>query len=145
MYIYLLFSGLLVILSLLFLTPYFSFIPRATLAAIIIAAVIFMVEVKVVRPMWRTKSKKTCFQKYQINLGYINELFVHVFRIRSHPGAVHVHRVFGVATRNRNSLWCWSKYSLYPVSCRKTENNCGETQGNCLIRYKKGILASASV
>ncbi|XP_036146262.1 sodium-independent sulfate anion transporter isoform X2 [Monomorium pharaonis] len=49
------YTGLLVILALLFLTPYFSFIPRATLAAIIIAAVIFMVEVKVVRPMWRTK------------------------------------------------------------------------------------------
>ncbi|XP_018345354.1 PREDICTED: sodium-independent sulfate anion transporter [Trachymyrmex septentrionalis] len=49
------YTGLLVILALLFLTPYFSFIPRATLAAIIIAAVIFMVEVKVVKPMWRTK------------------------------------------------------------------------------------------
>ncbi|KAL6255982.1 hypothetical protein P5V15_013218 [Pogonomyrmex californicus] len=49
------YTGMLVILALLFLTPYFSFIPRATLAAIIIAAVIFMVEVKVVRPMWRTK------------------------------------------------------------------------------------------
>ncbi|XP_025268868.1 sodium-independent sulfate anion transporter isoform X2 [Camponotus floridanus] len=49
------YTGVLVILSLLFLTPYFSFIPRATLAAIIIAAVIFMVEVKVVKPMWRTK------------------------------------------------------------------------------------------
>ncbi|XP_012273591.1 sodium-independent sulfate anion transporter [Orussus abietinus] len=50
-----LYTGLLVILALLFLTPYFSYIPRATLAAIIIAAVIFMVEVKVVKPMWRTK------------------------------------------------------------------------------------------
>lgn len=49
-------SGILVILALMFLTPYFYYIPRATLAAIIIAAVIFMVEVKVVRPMWRTKS-----------------------------------------------------------------------------------------
>ncbi|XP_011878239.1 PREDICTED: sodium-independent sulfate anion transporter isoform X2 [Vollenhovia emeryi] len=49
------YTGVLVILALLFLTPYFSFIPRASLAAIIIAAVIFMVEVKVVRPMWRTK------------------------------------------------------------------------------------------
>ncbi|EZA51469.1 Sodium-independent sulfate anion transporter [Ooceraea biroi] len=49
------YTGVLVILALLFLTPYFSFIPRATLAAIIIAAVIFMVEVKVVKPMWRTK------------------------------------------------------------------------------------------
>ncbi|XP_076633194.1 epidermal stripes and patches [Colletes latitarsis] len=49
------YTGVLVILALLFLTPYFSYIPRATLAAIIIAAVIFMVEVKVVKPMWRTK------------------------------------------------------------------------------------------
>ncbi|XP_043479223.1 sodium-independent sulfate anion transporter [Leptopilina heterotoma] len=50
-----LYTGILVILALLFLTPYFYYIPKASLAAIIIAAVIFMVEVKVVRPMWRTK------------------------------------------------------------------------------------------
>ncbi|KAI4472536.1 hypothetical protein M0802_016726 [Mischocyttarus mexicanus] len=42
-------------LALFFLTPYFSFIPRASLAAIIISAVVFMVEVKVIKPMWRTK------------------------------------------------------------------------------------------
>lgn len=46
------------ILALLFLTPYFSFIPKAALAAVIIAAVVFMVEVRVVKPMWRSKSKK---------------------------------------------------------------------------------------
>lgn len=51
------YTGTLVILSLLFLTPCFYYIPRASLAAIIIAAVIFMVEVKVVKPMWRSKSK----------------------------------------------------------------------------------------
>lgn len=81
---------MLVILSLLFLTPYFSYIPRATLAAIIIAAVIFMVEVKVVKPMWRTKSKKTCFHKCkecQINLGYImNKLFLRVSESDLIPG-----------------------------------------------------------
>ncbi|CAK9814457.1 Sodium-independent sulfate anion transporter [Anthophora plagiata] len=49
------YTGALVILALCYLTPYFSYIPRTTLAAIIIAAVIFMVEVKVVKPMWRTK------------------------------------------------------------------------------------------
>lgn len=51
------YTSLLVIFALQFFTPYFYFIPKATLAAIIIAAVIFMVEVKVVKPMWRTKSK----------------------------------------------------------------------------------------
>ncbi|KAJ8977086.1 hypothetical protein NQ317_003640 [Molorchus minor] len=50
-----LYTGLLVILSLLFFTPYFYYIPKAALAGIIIAAVIFMVEVKVVKPMWRSK------------------------------------------------------------------------------------------
>ncbi|KAH0540910.1 sodium-independent sulfate anion transporter [Cotesia glomerata] len=50
-----LYTGILVVLALLFLTPYFYFIPKACLAAIIISAVIFMVEVKVIKPMWRTK------------------------------------------------------------------------------------------
>ncbi|XP_039452720.1 sodium-independent sulfate anion transporter [Culex pipiens pallens] len=49
------YTGALVVLSLMFFTPYFSYIPKASLAAIIIAAVVFMVEVKVVKPMWRTK------------------------------------------------------------------------------------------
>lgn len=51
-----LYTGLLVILSLVLFTPYFYYIPKAALAAVIIAAVVFMVEVKVVKPMWRSKS-----------------------------------------------------------------------------------------
>lgn len=51
-----LYTGILVILSLLFLTPLFFYIPKAALAGLIIAAVVFMVEVKVVKPMWRSKS-----------------------------------------------------------------------------------------
>jgi len=50
-----LYTGLLVILALLFFTTYFSFIPKAALAAIIISAVIFMVEFHVLTPMWRSK------------------------------------------------------------------------------------------
>lgn len=52
-----LYTGILVIIALLFLTPYFYYIPKACLAAIIISAVIFMVEIKVIKPMWRTKSE----------------------------------------------------------------------------------------
>jgi solute carrier family 26 (sodium-independent sulfate anion transporter), member 11 len=48
-------KGILVILSLLFFTPYFFYIPKSALAGIIISAVIFMVEVRVVKPMWRSK------------------------------------------------------------------------------------------
>lgn len=52
-----LYTGILVIVALLFLTPLFYYIPRSALASIIIAAVVFMVEVRVVKPMWRSKSK----------------------------------------------------------------------------------------
>lgn len=53
-----LYTGALVVISLLFFTPYFSFIPRATLASVIVSAVIFMIEVKVIKPMWRSKSNE---------------------------------------------------------------------------------------
>lgn len=51
------YTGLIVIVSLHFFTPYFYYIPKASLAAVIIAAVVFMVELHVIKPIWRTKSK----------------------------------------------------------------------------------------
>ncbi|XP_039275801.1 sodium-independent sulfate anion transporter [Nilaparvata lugens] len=51
------FFGLLIILALWQLTPYFYFIPKASLAAVIICAVIFMIEYEVVKPMWRSSRK----------------------------------------------------------------------------------------
>ncbi|XP_023344261.1 sodium-independent sulfate anion transporter [Eurytemora carolleeae] len=50
-----LFTGGLVILCLGVLIPYCAFIPKATLAAVIITAVIFSVEYHLVMPMWRSK------------------------------------------------------------------------------------------
>ncbi|KAI5698472.1 hypothetical protein M8J75_007352 [Diaphorina citri] len=49
-----LWTGALMLLALSCLTPYFYFIPRACLAAVIICAVIFLIEISVVRPMWRS-------------------------------------------------------------------------------------------
>ncbi|XP_014215254.1 sodium-independent sulfate anion transporter-like [Copidosoma floridanum] len=49
------YTGILVLMSLQFLTPYLNYIPKAALAAVIIAAVVFMVEIQVIKPMWRTK------------------------------------------------------------------------------------------
>jgi sodium-independent sulfate anion transporter 11 len=40
------------------LTSTFAYIPKATLAAVIISAVIFMVEYEMIPLLWRTKS--TC-------------------------------------------------------------------------------------
>ncbi|XP_050538263.1 sodium-independent sulfate anion transporter-like isoform X2 [Daktulosphaira vitifoliae] len=50
-----LYTALLVIVSLLFLTPDFYYIPKTCMAAVIIAAVVFMVEVRVVKPIYRSK------------------------------------------------------------------------------------------
>ncbi|CAK1547239.1 unnamed protein product [Leptosia nina] len=50
-----LYTGILVILALSLLTPYFYYIPKASLAAVIICAVIFMIEYEVVKPMWRSR------------------------------------------------------------------------------------------
>lgn len=50
-------SGTMVLLALGFLTPYFAFIPKSSLAAVIICAVIFMIEYEVVKPMWRSNRK----------------------------------------------------------------------------------------
>ncbi|KAJ0177503.1 hypothetical protein K1T71_007512 [Dendrolimus kikuchii] len=50
-----LYTGALVLLSLQYFTPYFFYIPKASLAAVIIAAVVFMMELHVFKPIWRTK------------------------------------------------------------------------------------------
>lgn len=45
------------ILALSLLTPYFYYIPRATLSSVIICAVIFMVDIDIILPIWRSSSK----------------------------------------------------------------------------------------
>ena len=52
------YTGLLVILCLAFLMPYTAFIPKASLAAVIITAVIFSVEHHIVKPVWDSKREK---------------------------------------------------------------------------------------
>ena len=44
-------------ISLLFLTPYFHYIPGATLAVVIICAVIDMINFRLPRMLWRMNSK----------------------------------------------------------------------------------------
>lgn len=50
-------SGIIILLALSTLTPYFFFIPKASLSAVIICAVIFMIEYEVVKPMWKSSRK----------------------------------------------------------------------------------------
>ncbi|XP_058451935.1 sodium-independent sulfate anion transporter [Malaya genurostris] len=52
------YTGALVLLALGLLTPYFQFIPKAALSAVIISAVIFMIEYEVIRPLWRCNKRE---------------------------------------------------------------------------------------
>lgn len=52
-----LYTSALVILALAFLTPFFYFIPRATLAAVLICAVAFLIDAAIVPQLWRTSSE----------------------------------------------------------------------------------------
>ncbi|XP_044732626.1 sodium-independent sulfate anion transporter-like [Chrysoperla carnea] len=49
-----LYTGALVILALAFLTPYFYYIPKATLSSVIVCAIIFMIELSAIKPIWKT-------------------------------------------------------------------------------------------
>ncbi|XP_014476440.1 PREDICTED: sodium-independent sulfate anion transporter-like [Dinoponera quadriceps] len=51
------YTGALVVLALSLLTPYFYYIPKATLSSVIISAVIFMVEVGMVIPLWKCNKR----------------------------------------------------------------------------------------
>lgn len=48
-----LYSGTMTLLALSFLTPYFNYIPRATLSAVLITAVMFMIDVKIFKLLWK--------------------------------------------------------------------------------------------
>lgn len=52
------YTGFLVLLALSVLTPYFQYIPKATLGAVIISAVLFMIEYEVIRPLWRCSRRE---------------------------------------------------------------------------------------
>ncbi|KAH0945080.1 hypothetical protein HN011_004172 [Eciton burchellii] len=48
-----LYSGIMALLALSFLTPYFYYIPRATLSAILICAVVFVIDLRIIKSLWR--------------------------------------------------------------------------------------------
>ena len=63
------YTGALVILCLAFLMPYCAFIPKASLSAVIMTAVIFSVEYEVVKPIWQSKSME-CSQVFLLLFIY---------------------------------------------------------------------------
>jgi len=86
------FTGGLVILCLAFLMPYCAFIPKATLSAVIITAVIFSVEFDVVKPMWGSNKIDlvpgvVCFivgMFYELDKGIFAGVGVHLLIVLYH-------------------------------------------------------------
>lgn len=64
------YTGILVILALSVLTPYFQYIPRAALSSVIISAVIFMIEYEIIKPLWRCSRRKKFLRCNLINLKH---------------------------------------------------------------------------
>lgn len=64
--------GLLVIIALVFLTPSFYYIPKASLAAVILSAVLPMIEYDSFIPMWRVSSKSS--DRIKIAIIFITQL-----------------------------------------------------------------------
>ncbi|KAK0173739.1 hypothetical protein PV328_006890 [Microctonus aethiopoides] len=54
------YSGIMALLALSYLTPYFGFIPRATLSAVLMSAVIFLIDWKIIKVLWKG-SKRDMF------------------------------------------------------------------------------------
>ncbi|XP_026464501.1 sodium-independent sulfate anion transporter-like [Ctenocephalides felis] len=70
------YTGLLVLLAIGLLTPYFHYIPKSSLSAVIICAVIFMIEYEVVRPLWRCSRRELfgCVKTFVLSLVFSVEI-----------------------------------------------------------------------
>jgi hypothetical protein len=75
-------SGVLVLMTLGLLTSTFSYIPKATLAAVIISAVLSLVEYEVVLLLWRAKRMCfyiNCINKQNGHNAAKNDLFQNIY------------------------------------------------------------------
>lgn len=48
------YATVLMLLAIMFLTPHFHLIPRAVLSAVLICAVVYLVDYQIVKPLWKT-------------------------------------------------------------------------------------------
>lgn len=71
--------GTMALLALSFLTPYFYYIPRATLSAVLICAVMFMVDFKIIKLLWKGCSQYFIYiyiiTAFRVTLSAIYNIF----------------------------------------------------------------------
>ena len=57
-------TALIILCACAFLTPHFAYIPTSALSAVIISAMIFTIEVEILLPIWKSKSKSNFLFTY---------------------------------------------------------------------------------
>lgn len=99
-----LYSGTLIVLALSLLTPYFYYIPRATLSAVLISAVVFMVDWEILLPLWRCNKR---------DLFLVVVTFVSCLML-----GVEVGLLVGVVTNMSYLLYAWARPIISIVPCK---------------------------
>jgi len=110
------YTGALVILCLAFLMPFCAFIPKATLAAVIITAVVFSVEYEVVMPIWKSKRMDllpglACFLGclfYELEMGIGLGVVIQVLMLLYHAARPGVE-----VTIKKVEINLWTEYKKY--------------------------------
>lgn len=125
-----LYTGCLIVLALGLLTPYFYYIPKASLASVLVTAVLFMVEIKLTVAMWKTKSKPG--KTTRISPSFLNDSHLSSFshRKRYRPGVGHVCSKFVVRSRNRVRDRIGGRPDFFTFLLCETKMSSGKNIGN---------------
>ncbi|XP_033610931.1 sodium-independent sulfate anion transporter isoform X3 [Cryptotermes secundus] len=99
-----LYSGTLIVLALSLLTPYFYYIPRSTLAAVLISAVAFMLDWNILKILWNCNKR---------------DLFLVVLTFVSCLGlGVEIGLLIGVVTNVIFLLYLWARPTVSIITCK---------------------------
>nr|CAD7409319.1 unnamed protein product [Timema cristinae] len=99
-----LYSGTIILLALGYLTPYFYFIPRCTLAAVLITAVMFMIDFKIMIHLWKC-SKRDLFA---LLITLVSSLMF----------GVEVGLLMGAVFNVMQLLYLWARPVIYVKLCK---------------------------
>ncbi|XP_055852642.1 sodium-independent sulfate anion transporter [Episyrphus balteatus] len=139
------YTGTLVLLALGTLTPYFEYIPKSTLSAVLISAVLFMLDFNTLKELWR-KNKMDCFNwilvfvvciSWGVEIGLLLGIVVNFFFVsirltnpkidavlKHHDGYYYIHVIpcseiyYSGADHFRSTIKsiCVEKDYLYPIA-----------------------------
>ncbi|KAF5293533.1 hypothetical protein FQA39_LY03018 [Lamprigera yunnana] len=117
--------GTIILLALSFLTPYFYYVPKASLAAVLISAVIFMIDLQIVPKLWKTN-------KFDLLVTFLTFIVSLVFSVEQGL-------LVGVTINFIPLIKIWTRPKI-EYSIKTTD----EGQTYLLVRPELGLYYSAS-